>query len=72
MINYTTKNFKKIHLGDGESLDIMEKGNVYIKMPNQSVWKLKNVKHVPGLKRISISVGQLDEEGYGIMFASGF
>lgn len=68
MMNYTAGNFEKIHLGDGESIDIVGKGDVHIKMPNQSVWKPKNVRHVPDLKRNLISVGQLDAEGYATTF----
>ena len=57
MLNYITKNFGKVYLADDEPLDIVRKGDVHIKMPNESMWKLKNVKHISGLKRNSISIG---------------
>ena len=39
-------------------------------MPNGSVWLLKKVRHIPDLRRNLISVGQLDDEGYAILFVS--
>ena len=71
MTNYTASNFGKVYLVDDEPLDIVRKGDVHIKIPNQSVWKLKNIRHVPNLKRNLISVGQLDSEGHIITFIGG-
>lgn len=71
MLNNTAKNFGKVYLTNDKPLDIVEKCDDHIKMPNQSVWKLKKVKHVPGLRRNLISVGQLDTEGYVIIFIGG-
>ena len=42
-----------------------------IRLPNGAVWKLQNVRHVPGLKRNLISVGQLDDEGHVVTFTGG-
>ena len=41
----------------------MGKGDVRIKLPNGATWTLHDVRHIPGLKRNLISVGQLDKEG---------
>lgn len=57
ILNYITKKFGRVYLADDEPLDIMEKGDIHIKMPDQSMWKLKNVRHVPSLKRNLISIG---------------
>ena len=57
MDNYTSRMFKKVHLADDETLDVVGKGDVKIKASNGVVWKLKNVRHVPDLKRNLISVG---------------
>ena len=40
-------------------------------MPNGSVWLLEKVRHIPELRRNLISVGQLDDEGYAILFVGG-
>ena len=40
-----------------------------MKLPNGTMWKLKDVRFIPGLKRNIISVGQLDQEGYRTTFA---
>ena len=43
-------------------------GDVNLKMPNGSVWKIHKMRHVPGLMRNLISVGQLDDEGHNVVF----
>ena len=40
-----------------------------MKLPNHTTWKLQGVRHVPGLRRNLISVGQLDGEGYCTTFS---
>ena len=35
-------------------------------MPNGGFWVLRDVKHIPSLKRNLIFVGQLVNEGYGV------
>ena len=52
-------------------LDIVGKGEVQLRTVNGTVWKLKNVRHVPGLKRNLISIGQLDDEGFVTTFFNG-
>lgn len=49
----------------------MGKGGVRIRLPNRAIWKIHNVRHVLGLKRNLISVGQLDKEGHPMTFVSG-
>ena len=56
---------------DGSALDVVGMGNVWIVLPNGSVWLLKKVRHIPELRRNLISIGQLDDEGHAILFVGG-
>ena len=69
--NYVAGDFGKVYLADGSTLDIVGMGNVWILLPNGSVWLLKKVQHIPKLRRNLISVGQLDDEGHAILFVGG-
>ena len=67
--NYVSGDFRKVHLADDETLKIVGKGDIILKLPNQTTWKLQGVRHVPSLRRNLISVGQLDGEGYCTNFS---
>ncbi|KAE8711123.1 hypothetical protein F3Y22_tig00110303pilonHSYRG00264 [Hibiscus syriacus] len=69
MENYVSGDFGKVHLADDETLKIVGKGDIRLKLPNQTTWKLTGVRHIPGLKRNLNSVGQLDGEGYSTTFS---
>ena len=69
MENYVSGDFGKVHLADDETLKIVGKGDIRLKLPNETTWKLQGVRHVPGLRRNLISVGQLDGEGYCTTFS---
>ena len=56
---------------DGIALDVVSMGDVWILLPNGSVWLLEKVQHIPNLRRNLISVGQLDDEGHEILFVGG-
>ena len=56
-----------MYLADGTSLDVLGRGEVHIKT-SLGVWKLKEVRYIPGLTKQLISVGQLDREGYHVTF----
>ena len=47
MTNYVDNDFDKVYLADGQSLDVMDIGDVSIKQPNGSVWKLQKVRYIP-------------------------
>jgi len=49
----------KVYLGDDEPCDIVGKSNVVVSLSNGSTLKLRNVRHVPKLKRNLISIRQL-------------
>ena len=51
-------------LGDDEPCKIVGKGKVRIKLNNRREWLLKDVNHIPDMKRNMISTGQLGDVGY--------
>ena len=53
---YVPGNLGKVYLGDDQPCDIVGKGVVKIKL-NGSVWELKDVRHIPDLRKNLISVG---------------
>ena len=55
-------------LGDDEPCKIVGKGKVWIKLNNGSEWLLKDVRHIPSMKRNLISTRQLGDSGYLSMF----
>ena len=69
MENYVSGDFGKVHLADDETLKIVGKGDIILKLPNQTTWKLQGVRHVPSLRRNLTSVGQLNGEGYCTTFS---
>ena len=71
MTNYVASDFGKVSLANEESLNIVGFGYVRIKQPNDSIWILQKVRHIPKLKKNLISVGQLDDCGHSIHFGNG-
>ncbi|KAH9313087.1 hypothetical protein KI387_028122, partial [Taxus chinensis] len=41
-----------------------------VKMQNENTWLLKDVRHVPTLRRNLILVGQLESDGCTVIFTS--
>ena len=50
-------------MGDDEPCKIVGMGKVQIKLKNGNQWLLKEVRHVPYLRKNLISTGQLASEG---------
>ena len=48
-------------LGDDEPCKIVGKGKLRIKLNNGNDWLLKDVRHIPSMKRNLISTGQLGD-----------
>ena len=69
--NYVTGDFGNVYLANGSALDVVGMGDVQILLPNESVWLLEKVRHIPDLRRNLISVGQLDDERHAILFVGG-
>ncbi|KAB5556119.1 hypothetical protein DKX38_007028 [Salix brachista] len=71
MQNYVAGDFGKVYLADGEALNVVGMGDVSVALPNKNKWILQNVRHIPELKKNLISVGQLDECGFTVVFSNG-
>ncbi|WVY99055.1 hypothetical protein V8G54_031206, partial [Vigna mungo] len=65
--NYVPGNLGKVYPGNEQSSEIAGKGAVKIKL-DESVWELKNVRHIPDLTKNLISVSQLANDGYTTVF----
>eukprot|EP00253_Pinus_taeda_P025456 PITA_25456 len=61
--DYVQGDFGKVHLGDDKPCKIVGMGKVLVKQQNGNQWLLKEVRHVPDLKKNLISTGQLGSEG---------
>ena len=55
-------------MANGSALDVVGMGDVWILLPNGSVWLLEKVRHILDLRRNLIFVGQLDDEWHAILF----
>ena len=60
----------RVRLADDKSLEITGIGDVVLKTTLGTTWKLKDVRYIPDLKKMLISVGQLDEEGHYVNFGN--
>lgn len=61
----------KVLLGNNKQCDVVGIGEVKLKLANETVKILQEVRHVPDLKRYLISVGVLDSKGYSIKVEFG-
>ena len=66
--NYVVGSHRKVYLADGKPLHIIGIGDVSLKMPNWSVWRIQKVRHVLGLMSNLILIRQLDDEGHNVVF----
>ncbi|KAB5537804.1 hypothetical protein DKX38_015337 [Salix brachista] len=71
MQNYIAGDFGKVFLVDGEALNVVGMGDVDVALPNRNKWTLQKVRHIPELKKNLISVGQLDDCGFSVVFSNG-
>ena len=55
--DYVQGDFGNVLLGDDEPCKIVGKGKVRIKLNNGNDWLLKDVRHIPAMKRNLISTG---------------
>ena len=49
--------YGKVYLAYGETLYIVSIGDIYLKMSNNVVWKIHNVRHIPKLMCNLVSIG---------------
>lgn len=68
LVNFKSDDFGKVHLVDGETLKVASKGDAKIRISSGATCTFKDMRYIPGLKRILISVGRLDSEGYHVDF----
>eukprot|EP00253_Pinus_taeda_P023450 PITA_23450 len=61
--DYVQGDFGQVRLGDDKPRKIVGTGIVFIKQHNGNQWLLKEVRHVPDLKKNLISIGQLGGGG---------
>ncbi|VFQ81805.1 unnamed protein product [Cuscuta campestris] len=71
MKNLKIGDFGKVRLGNDEILDVTGMGDIDLKTSVGATWTLKNVRVIPSLKRMLISVGQLDDSGLDVKFGGG-
>lgn len=62
--NYSMQDHGKVHFIDGELLNIVGVDDVQIKIDNRTIRKLRNLRHILGLMKNMILIGQIGEEGY--------
>jgi hypothetical protein len=67
-LDYVQGNFGQVHLGDDAPCKIVGMGKVKIKQRNGNQWLLKEVRHVPNLRKNLISTGKLPSEGCIFIF----
>jgi hypothetical protein len=67
-LDYVQSDFGQVHLGDVAPCKIVGMGKVKIKKHNGNQWLLKEVRHVPYLRKNIISTGQLASEGFISIF----
>ena len=71
MLNFRAGNFGRVRLANDETLDIGGMRDINIITSLGTSWTLKDVRYIPGLKKMLIFVVQLDKEGYRVTFGDG-
>ena len=69
--SYQEVNGEKVLLGNNMSCSVVRIGIVAINMFDGMTITLKEVRHVPNLKRNIISLGTLDESSYSFKVGNG-
>jgi hypothetical protein len=62
-LDYVQGDFGQVHLGDDTPCKNVGMGKVKIKQRNGNQWLLKEVRHVPNLRKNLISTWKLSSEG---------
>jgi hypothetical protein len=62
-LDYVQGDFGQVHLCDDAPCKIVGMGKVQIKKKNGNQWLLKEVRHVPDLRKSLILIGQLESAG---------
>ena len=67
---YEAKSLGTVRLGDSHQCDVIGIGDVMVQFSDGSQFTIQNVRHVLELTRSLMSVGQLDNIGFKVIFAS--
>ena len=70
-ILYRSNDGGSVSLGDDHPCLVAEVGTIRVRMFDEVVRTLSNVKHIPELKKNLISLGYLEENGYAFSCQSG-
>jgi hypothetical protein len=62
-LDYVQGDFGQVHLGDNAPCKIVGMGKVKIKERNRNKWLLKEVVHIPDVRKSLISIGKMESEG---------
>ena len=68
--DYVLGDFGHVLLGDDEPCKIVGMGKVKFKLNNGNEWILKDVSHIPAMKRNMISTGKLGDNDCLSMFGN--
>ena len=60
-----------IDMGDYGQYNATSIGTITFQRESGKPFQLKNVMHVPGLKKNLVSVAMLENRGYDVVFSSG-
>ncbi|KAD7116805.1 hypothetical protein E3N88_04073 [Mikania micrantha] len=71
MKNLKTGNFGKVCLANNQTLDIIGKGDIDLRTSLGTIWTLTDVRVIPDLRKMLISIGKLDDEGLDVHFGGG-
>ncbi|KAD4889467.1 hypothetical protein E3N88_21540 [Mikania micrantha] len=71
MKNLKTGNFGKVRLANNQTLDITGKGDIDLRTSLGTIWTLTDVRVIPDLRKMLISIGKLDDEGLEVHFGGG-
>ena len=69
--DFMAKDLGKVYLANDGLLHYRGAGRMHIKTASNVMLELTSVRHVPGLKRNLISVGQLHDAEYAVLFKGG-
>ena len=70
--NFNQKETGTIYMGNNQSCSVQGIGNIILKLHDNKIRTLTEVRYVPGLKRNLISLGTLDELGFSYKAENGF
>ena len=61
---------KAVFMGNSSTSSVMGKGTIQLPLTSGKVLTLKDVHHIPGLRKSLVSVKKLDDHGFRVVFDS--